>query len=532
MSGLLRRAGGLGLVGLFIVACQTAQPGTKIVDDPGSPQRGGTFVMALNQEPGFINHALSVFGGTVSQEIYSSLVKQNSDLSSSPSLAQSWEISPDGRTYTFRLVDTTWHDGKPLTSDDVKFTIEKIIVPYNPDGRTFFGRVQSIATPDPRTVVMTLDAAFPPFITILQPTSVPILPKHLYEGTDIPKNPYNLKPVGTGPFMFKEWVPGDHVELVRNPNYFEKGKPYLDRVIFRFIPDPSARLNALRAGEVDFLSGYFPYVEYPTLLKTPGLKGTLEGDSRPASIANNVVFNLRNAPWSDVRVRQAIAHALDKELIVAKSTDGVGKIAVSHISSTIGFAHNPNARRYPYDVAKANALLDEAGHRRDAQGTRFKASLKFNLGDDEHSKAAQVLVQLFKAIGIELQLLPLEAGAWTDQVFLKCEFDMTLRGIASGPDPSISAVWRSYHSSNIRRQPVVNNMGYANTKVDALFDKAATESDQAKRGEAFKEIQAILMEDLPSIPIRERSEPKVWRDVVKGSPVEVANGWTDIWKKR
>src|SRR5262249_41737702 len=162
---------------------------------------------------------------------------------------KSWTVSPDQTLYTFSLVDTKWHDGKPFTSRDVKFTLEEVSGKYGSKFASTKSRIKSIETPDDRTVVLQLDRPFGPLLFSLSNYgNGVILPEHLFAGTNALTNPATLTaPVGTGPFMLKEWVRGDHITLVRNPNYWMPGKPYLDQIIFKIIPDSSARVLALKA---------------------------------------------------------------------------------------------------------------------------------------------------------------------------------------------------------------------------------------------------------------------------------------------
>jgi peptide/nickel transport system substrate-binding protein len=503
-----------------------------------SPKLGGTFVFGQRFEPDNLNPGTTITDEvhSVGAQVYSALLRQSFDMSLKPSIAEKWSVSPDGKTYTFNMVrGVKFHDGKPLTSADVKFSVEQVILPYHTQGKAIFGGVTGIETPDDHTVVFTLQNPFPPFPQYLTIDGAPILPKHLWDGTDILKNPLNEKPVGSGPFVFKEWSRGSHVTLERNPDYWIAGRPYLERVVIRFVPDPNARIQALEAGEVDAVFGYFPFSEFERLSKDARFKTVVAGSERLASISTNVCFNLRKDPFKKLEVRQAIAHALDKPLIVEKATFGVSRMAKAHIPMDLDWS-NPNTRQYEFDVPKANQLLDTAGYPKGGDGMRFKANLKWNTSDAEHTKSAEVMVQLLKAVGIDVQLVPLESATWEDQVFINPDFDMTLRGIGTGPDPGVSALWRGYHSQNIKNVRLYNNMAYSNSKVDELFDKTAAEADQAKRSEYFKEIQAILMEELPSIPITERSDPKVWRaiwegDVVAGPSTGLRNSWDNVWRK-
>jgi peptide/nickel transport system substrate-binding protein len=527
----------LPIVALVVAAC--AAPSTP----PGAattsgPKRGGTFVFAIRAEPGVLNPAFDVDAdpASIGANVYNALVRQNLDLSVTPSLAERWEISPDGKTYSFSLRrGVTWHDGKPFTSADVKFSIEDVVLPYHSQGRAMFSVVDRIDTPDDLTVRFTLKNAFPPFLQYLTLDGLPVYPKHLWAGTDIQKNPLNSAPVGTGPFVFKEWVRGDHVTLERNPSYWIKDRPYVDRIVVRFIQDPNARIQALEAGEVDALFGFIPVSEFLRLAKDPRFQTTRQGSERLASISTNMCFNLAKAPFSNIDVRRAIASALDKDLISDKATFGTSKVAKSHIPQGLQWS-NPDARQYPHDVRNAETLLDAAGLTKNASGTRFRMTLKWNASDPEHQKVGEVSQQLLKAVGIDVQIQPTEVAAFENQIFVNYDFDATLRTIGTGPDPVISAMWRAYHSSNIRPVRLLNNTRFRNARVDELFDKSAVEADQLKRNAYFKEIQAILMDELPCYPILEKADPKIWKatwdgDVVAGPALGLRNSWDNIWKK-
>ena len=534
----LRRVVSMLALGVLVTSCVGAPPARPAAEGT-EPKYGGTFIYSARTEPETLNPNLSVNYEiqAVTANIYNGLLRQNLDLSVRPSLAERWDISADGKTYTFHLVKgVKWHDGKPFTSADVKFTIERVVLPYHGQGKAQFGVVESIQTPDDNTVVFRLKQPFPPIMQYLTVDGASIMPKHLLEGTEILKNNVMFAPVGTGPFRLKEWVRGDHITLERNPDYWDKGKPYLDRVIVRFQTDPNARVLSLEAGEVSYITGYLPYSEYDRFSKDPKYKTTLEGSERLASIATNLCFNLTHPIFKIADVRRAFAYALDRKLIVDKAAFGIGEIATTHIPSFVAWAHSKDAPRYPYDRTKAEALLDAAGYPKDKDGIRMRVALKWNTNDAEHSKSAEVIQQLLGDVGVRVTLAPLEPGAYNEQIFLKWDYELVLRGIGTGPDPGVSALWRSYHTTNIAKTVGQNFMQYSNTSVDDWFNKAAIEADQGKRAAYFKQIQNQLMTDLPSIPIRERVEPKVWHaywrgEVVAGPGQGLTNSWDSVWRQ-
>jgi peptide/nickel transport system substrate-binding protein len=213
-----------------------------------APSRGGTIVVAIGGEPPHLNPHFTTLPWVwmIGMAVHDSLIKLDVNMKPHPNLAESWTASPDFRTYTFRLVrNARWHDGKPFTSADVKFTFEEVASKLNANGPTLLGALQRVETPDPFTAVMRFSRPHPTLLFYLDvPLTGGLLPKHLYEGTDIRRNPTNAAPIGVGPFKFVEWNRGDRIVLERNPSYHVKDRPYLDRVVFRIARDPAGRVVA------------------------------------------------------------------------------------------------------------------------------------------------------------------------------------------------------------------------------------------------------------------------------------------------
>ena len=221
--------------------------------------KGGTLNMIVQPEPPVIVTAINQQGPTqfVAGKIYESLLTYTTDLKPQPGLAKSWEAAPDGLSYTFHLQDNVkWHDGKPFSADDVVFSLSDMLPKTHARARVILNKfVESVQAPDPKTVVVKLKSPFPAFMLMFEPGFAPIMPKHIYAGTDYMTNPANQKPVGTGPFMFKEWKRGEYIKLARNPDYWKPGKPYLDELVFNVIPDAASRAVAFERGSVDVLRG-------------------------------------------------------------------------------------------------------------------------------------------------------------------------------------------------------------------------------------------------------------------------------------
>ena len=470
-------------------------PGRALAQS-GGPLYGGRFIVGCGTEPRHLNQNITTDSSPklIANPIFSKLVGMKSDFTPVADLATSWTVSPDGRVYTFMLEkEVLWHDGKPLTADDVKFTFEQVLFKYHNIGKSMAQFVESVATPDASTVIFTLKSPNDVFMTFIAGQSY-IQPKHIYDGTDIMANPANLAPIGSGPFKFSSWSRGREVVLVRNDSYFRKDRPYVDRIVTRFIPEASARVRALEAGEVDYLA-YFdlPPSEIAGLQKNPDLKVVRKGHEAWGSIVE-LMMNLDKAPYKDVRVRRAITHAIDRQFVIAKANYGLSKIATGPISSDIAWAYNPDTRQYPYNVATANQLLDEAGLKKDDNGIRFKAAILVTRTIEAHLKCAQIIAEQLKQVGIDAQVQALDNATSLESVYTKRDYDMYVESLTTGPDPAMG-MQRQYISSNIRPVPYTNGIGYRNPKVDDLLTKAAGEPDRKQRAVLYKEVSAMLCED-------------------------------------
>jgi peptide/nickel transport system substrate-binding protein len=497
------------LAGALPAGAGTASPADK-------PKYGGTFVVAIVNDPTTLNPATSsdFYVKIISGTVFDTLVNLDFNFNPVPRLAKSWDISKDGLTYTFHLANAKWHDGKPVTSEDVKFTVEQVLGPLHPSGGQYKDRIQEIQTPNPQTVVFKLKTPFGPFPVMLA-NDLYIVPKHVYQGTDILRNPARLTPVGTGPFKFAEWKKGDYVRVVRNPDYFMEGKPYLDEIVFKVASDAGSRMLAFEKGEIDYLSFYmFPASEVERVRKIPGFRTTTKGHEIFGDILD-LFFNLDKAPYNNLKVRQAIAHAIDKNYMLDKADYGLGKIATGPIPSSLPWAYTTEVTRYTHDVARANRLLDEAGYPKNDKGIRFKTSLMWDRTVPLFTKTAEILREQLKAVGIDLDIRPSDRPTMLDLVFTKRDFDLWVHGLSTGGDPAIG-IQRLYLSGNIRPAPFTNASGYRNPTVDDLFAKAAANPDQKARAQLYHQAQKILTQDLPIIWLLEFSDNSAWRDEFRG----------------
>ena len=499
----------------------------------GNPRKGGTLILGMTADPSTLNCGIesSQIVAMVTSSIYSGLIHLDEESNPHPDLAQSWEISPDGLVYTFQLRENVkWHDGEPFTSADVKFSFENLVGKYNARGREAYRNIKAIETPGPLTVKINLKKAYSPFLEVLTAHDGCIMPRHVFDGTDVFKNPHNdANPVGSGPFKFKEWKKGSHVTLVRNDNYFKKGRPFLDSVIFRIIPNAATRAIAFETGEINaiFASNSFPYQHVDRLKKLRN--ATIKDIGSPSLIG--VHFNLKGNPIvARKEVRMAIAHAIDKKFVVEKGLRGVGKVIDSVIPPGIPWAYNANVPKYPFDLNKANALLDEAGHPRGAGGMRFALRLAFEAGNDNAERPVQILREQLKAAGIDIKLERFERSVMLEKVFQKYDFDLWFGPLTTRGHPALGTA-RIYTSSSITGRPFTNFTRYSNPKVDHLFDLAVSATKKADMVKAYYEVQDILLRDLPTIPVADRLQLNIIKDQFKGAltSTETYERLDEIW---
>ena len=460
-------------------------------------RRGGTLVIALSDDPGHFNPGITTGFNVhaVTGSLFNGLVELDDNANPHPDLAESWEVSDDSTQYTFHLAEgVRWHDGEPMTSADVKFTFENILLNYHSRTRGGLSSIlDSIDTPDDTTVVFNFTQPYAALLQRLNSTEAPILPEHIYEGVDdVQTAAANLTPVGTGPFKLESYEIDNQITLVRNDDYFKEGLPYLDRVVMRVIPDQNTQVLALEEGEVDYI-WRVPGGDFERLSGDDSivLHGVNSGPGGGFCIPT-LTFNSERDVFSDLRVRQAIAHAFNRDQLWPWLF-GQGRVATGPINSQMAFAYSDDVTTYAYDVDRANALLDEAGYASD--GTRFTIDLLvFSFGD--FPKYGEVMRQNLAEVGIDVEVTPLDRSAFIPRVFGERNFDTNIISYCNNTDPSIG-VARMYISSNIGDIPFSNGAAYVNPQIDELFDAAASTPDVARRGELYGEIQRILTAELP-----------------------------------
>jgi peptide/nickel transport system substrate-binding protein len=421
--------------------------------------------------------------------IYNSLLSLDGNYAIIPELAESYEVSEDGLSITFNLAkNVTWHDGTPFTSADVKYTLETIVSNESNTAASLIGALASVDTPDDNTAVARLSAASSSIISFLSWYGIFILPAHLYEGSDWATNPANQEPVGTGPFKFSSYTAGQSIELDANLDYWGEG-PYLDRLIFQIIPDANTAYQALLNGEIDAqVAPSMPNAEIENAQSNPDLIVAVKDFPSPLYAG----FNLTREQWQNSDVRKAIAMAIDRDQIVETAFGGYSSPATTYYPPAIAWASNPDAKVQPFDVEGANALLDAAGFPLDGD-TRFGLQLVHFNASPQYVDTAIVMAQQLAKIGIDVELVSLEIGAWSDRMQAG-DFDLGLIGGFQGPDPANLRIRYGVGGG-------VNYWGYDNPDFEALLDQGDQAVGEEARAGFYFDAQAILATDIPTIPL-------------------------------
>ncbi len=501
MSLTRRHATRLLLSAAAGAALPAVPPGSPLLAAPAeTPIRGGTLNWVFFPEPQAIIaiNTTSGTGQTIGSKINEGLLRYTYDMTPLPNLATEWAISPDGLRYRFALRrGVAWHDGRPFTAADVAFSLLRLREAH-PRGRITFANVAEVRTPDPHSVEIVLSRPAPFLISAFAGAESPIVPRHVY-GAIRPEASASLaQTIGTGPFLLKEWVPGSHLLFERNPHYWDEGKPYLDRIVLRIITDPGARAAAFEAGEVDLGGNPVPLADLTRLRALPKLvvDTTTYAYSGPQT---QLFFNLDTGVLQDLRVRRAVAHAIDLKALLAAVYFGHGAVSPTPVSVVHPKFHDASLGPVPFDVKRAEALLDEAGHRRGPGGTRFP--LRLTLNPFLEGRYGDFIRQALTRIGIAVDFQRLDLATYLTRVYRDRAFDVTIESLSNTFDPTIG-VQRAYWSKNFKLGlPFSNAAHYADPEVDRLLEAAAVEPDEARRRDLFVAFQRRIRADLPSVDL-------------------------------
>jgi peptide/nickel transport system substrate-binding protein len=471
------------------------------------PIYGGSITIAQGVEPPGLDPTTAtsaVIPRVVYSNILEGLVKIDRNGKIAPALVRDFKISKDGKEYTFILKKgVKFHDGKPFDAEDVKFTFERLMDPKTATAHPeYYKDIDSVQVVDSHTVKIKMKNVNSMFLfNLARPDSI-IVNKQAVD---------RLKsaPIGTGPFKFVEWVRGDHITLAKFDDYHRKGIPYLDKVTFKFIGDPSAQIASLKAGDIDVIA-YDVSPENALLLeKDPKFK-VLNGYT-----TTKVILSTNNSrkPFNDVRIRRAMAHAIDRTALIKGAMSGYGVPIGSHMDPGNPY-YIDLTPYYPYNPEKAKQLLKEAGY---ADG--FEAVIKLPERYVYARRSGEIIADMFSQVGIRLKIELTEWGQWIDRVFKNADYDLTVIGHAEPFDINIYANPKYYFR-------------YDSPKFQETLKKAEMEADPKIRKELYIACQKIITEDavngflyvLPSLPTMKKEIMNWWKDYPM-TAVDVTEVW-------
>lgn len=430
----------------------------------------------------------------VASLIYNGLVKYDGDLNLVGDLAESWEISPDGLTITFKLRrKVKWQDGKPFTARDCLFTYQVMVDPKTPTAYSEdYLQVKKAEALDDHTFRVTYPK---PFAPALGSWGLAMLPQHLLAGQDITKSPLARHPIGTGPYHFKEWQTGNRIVLTYNSDYFD-GRPYLNGYIYRVIPDQATMFMELKAGNIDRM-GLTPlqYTRQTAYAKFQRLFNKYKYVSFSYVYLG---YNLEDQRFADRRVRQALSYAINKQEIIEGVLLGLGQEATGPYKPGTWF-YNPDVPRFDYNPEKAKALLAEAGWRPNSggilakDGKPFEFTILTNQGNELRVRTGEIIQRRLREVGIVVKLRTVEWAAFLKEFIDKGRFEAVLLGWTTGQDPDLYDIW---HSSKTKPGEL-NFIHYHNPEVDKLLIEGRHTFDREKRKRAYFRLQEIIAEDQP-----------------------------------
>jgi len=483
--------------------------------------KGGVLVIGTTQKPRHLNSAVQSGIATMmpASQLFASLIRMDANWKPQPYLAERWDLSPDNRSVTLYLrKDAVFHDGKPITAEDVKFSIEAHR--DNHPFKTLYGAVNAVTVADPHTAVIRLSEPHPAVLLGMSTSAItPILPKHIFgDGTDLKVHPRNANPIGSGPFKLVEFKPGEFTVLERFDKFFLKDTPKLNRIIIREFKDTSSLMLAFERGEIDIHSELTDAGHISRANKMPNV--TVSSTTVAAGPLAWLALNTKSPKLADKRVRQAINFAIDKKYLLETLLGKVHTRSTGPITSGSPF-YEPKVEKYDLNLQKAAQLLDEAGLKPGANGIRLSIDLDYIPGINDFVVCQEYIKIALLKVGIEVNVRASpDFPSWARRV-ASHQFDMTLDSVWNWGDPVIG-VHRTWLSSNIKPGIIWSNtQSYSNPKVDELLANAAKETSMAKRKAMYSQMQKIVVDECPAVFIIESTFNMAFHGKIQNRPAGI-----------
>ena len=486
----------IALMAAVIIGCKAQEEEKRYGGPDTGPAYGDLFIDASIGDASTLLPPLAsdAASANINSLIYNGLVKYDGDLNLVGDLAESWDISPDGLTITFHLrKGVKWQDGAPFTAQDVLFPYQVMVDPKTPTAYSGdYLQVKKAEAPDDHTFRVTYPQ---PFAPALGSWGLNILPRHLLAGVDLTKSPLARHPVGTGPYIFKEWRAGEKIALAYNPDYFE-GRVYLNGYVYLVKPDTATMFMELKAGNLDRMG--LNAIQYSRQTEYPKFQRMYQKYRYMPFSYIYLGYNQNDSRFADRRVRQALTHAINKKEIIDGVLMGLGQEAYGPYKPGTWY-YNPDVPKFSYDPARAKALLAAAGWTPNADGVLTKDGAPFaftiltNQGNDTRQRTAEIIQSRLRAIGILVKIRQVEWAAFLKEFIEKGRFEAILLGWNTGLDPDQFDIW----SSTKTKPGELNVIGYKNPEVDKLLAEGRHTFDREKRRQAYFRFQEIVAEDQP-----------------------------------
>ena len=475
-----------------------------------TPQKGGNLIVCQPAEPPGLDptaNTAAAIDRVVFSNIYEGLIKVDRNGNFIPGLATKWEVSADGRVYTFNLRQgVKFHNGEPFNAQTAKWNLERAMGPDSVNAHPeYFRGIEKIETPDDNTLILSLKDVDALFIPHMAEGDAVMLPIKGYENA-------KSNPIGTGPFRFAKWVRGDRVEMVRFEDYWNTELPYLDNVVFKFIGDASAQIAALKAGDIDVI-GYIAAPESAMELSKDSSYKVYAGTTTGEVIMST---NNKAKPFDNKLVRQAMAYAIDRQAVIDLVMFGYGTPIGSHWSPSTPYYVDLTGK-FPHNPQKAKELLKEAGY-----PNGFEATIKLPAIYSYSRRAGEVIADQFAEVGIKLNIEIVEWGQWIERIFKKKEYQLTMIGHVEAWDIGIYANPDYYFQ-------------YDSQEFRDAYAKALKAPNEEEKAQWFGRCQEIIADDAvngylfsaPSLPVMKAAVMNWWENYPT-----IALDCTEVWWKK